>query len=82
MAKFMKETHGELGQAVRNFSAAMGDLHATLSGRDAQVGAMLELRPRAPLLGRTARSSRSRRPRRGRTPSSPESTEGRGRWAS
>jgi phospholipid/cholesterol/gamma-HCH transport system substrate-binding protein len=42
VATFMKETHGELATAVRNFSLAMEDLHKTLNQRDAQVGRLLD----------------------------------------
>jgi phospholipid/cholesterol/gamma-HCH transport system substrate-binding protein len=41
LAQFMKETHGELSQAVRNFSLAMEDLHSTLNGRDRQIDSLL-----------------------------------------
>ncbi len=42
LAAFMKETHGQLGTAVRNFSLAMDDLHKTLGERDVQVGRLLD----------------------------------------
>jgi phospholipid/cholesterol/gamma-HCH transport system substrate-binding protein len=54
LATFMKETHGELGTAVRNFSLAMEDLHKTLNGRDAQVGHLLESTARASARADTA----------------------------
>ena len=46
-ARFMQETRGELGQAIRNFSAAMDDLHRTLNGREAKLDTLLATSSRA-----------------------------------
>ena len=54
LASFLKETRGELGTAVRNFSLAMEDLHKTLNDRDAQVGRLLESAARAAARADTA----------------------------
>jgi phospholipid/cholesterol/gamma-HCH transport system substrate-binding protein len=47
LAKFMSENREELGQAVRNLSAAMQDLHQTLDGREAQVDSLITASLRA-----------------------------------
>lgn len=42
LARFTQETQGELSTSVRNFSLAMDDLHRTLTGREAQISALMD----------------------------------------
>lgn len=42
VARFTQDTQGELAKSVRNFSLAMDDLHRTLTGREAQINALME----------------------------------------